>query len=141
MGTGLGPCPVRNDIAFILFLISDDPAFQVTFRLVRLGAAKGPVSFVYFAFAEHGGKALQSFRCLGKDGDAAHRPVQSVRDTQIDLSGLSVPLCKESLVGLGQAFVPGPVSLHEISNRFVDNKQMVVFQEDALLQEGVLGGG
>ena len=129
---------VLGHVRFVLGLV----AYQVVYERVAVFRGpigrEGPVGLVDFSFAEHFVEALQGLGGFGKQDHTAHGPVQAVGDSHEHLTGLAVPLGDECLERFAQGFVSGLVSLHNLSRPLVENKQVVVFQQDSLLKVPVL---
>ena len=78
------------------------------------------------AVPEHRGQPFERLGCFREYDNAADRSVKTVRNADENLSGLSVPLGYERLVGLAYRFVAGLVALHDFSAFLVDNQHVVV---------------
>ncbi len=96
------------------------------FRL-GLGADQCPIEFMDVRFTEHGVEAFEGLGCLRKDGYAADRTVEAVREAHEDLAGLRVALGYECLVFFAERFVAGLVALDDLPDLLVDYEKVVVF--------------
>ena len=139
-GLGAG-CSFFYDKGFVGLFVAGEPVFEGGLRLGRGSAAECPVSLVDIPFPEHGAEPFQSLGGLGKEADAAHGPVQPVRDAYEDLPGFAVPGRNKSFEGFGKGFIPGLVTLDDLAGPLVEHQQVIVFVEDACLDVSRLGGG
>ena len=85
---------------------------------------------MHFSVTEHRIQALQGLGRLREQADAAHRPVQAVRDAHEHLAGLGVALGDEGLERFAHRLVARLVALDNLTCPFVENEQVVVFKEN-----------
>ena len=128
---GIPALPLAADETLVEGFVAPQPVLQQAFVLAGTFAAKRPIGLVDAAVPEKGGEPFQGLRRLGEQDDAADRPVQAVGDSHEDFAGLGIPLRDERLAGICQAFVAGLVSLHNLSGLLADDKEVVVFVQDA----------
>ena len=121
-------------VAFVLFFIAIEPVLQLALRRLGPRAGKRPVELVDLAVAEHGVETLQTFRRLRKDGDAAHRPVEPVRNPHENMTGLRVTLRDERLQRLAQRLVARLVPLDNLRHPLVKYQQVIVFIQNTACQ-------
>ena len=123
----------NGHVGFVLGFVPNQVVRKDVCVFGRPVRREGPVRLVNLSFPEHFVKTLQRFGRFGKQHHATYGPVQPVGDTHKHLAGLAVPLRDEGLQGFTQGFVPGLVSLYNLSRPLVENEQMVVFQQNPLL--------
>ena len=122
-----------GDIGFVLRLVPDKKVCEDVGFPGRFFGREGPVGLMDFSLSEHVVQPLQGFGSFGKERNAAHRPVQPMRNAHEYLSRLFVPLGDEGLQRLAQRLVSRFVSLHNLSRAFVEDQQVIVLIEDSAL--------
>lgn len=113
--------------AFVLLFVSDKPVYQLTFFFWRTVLHNSPIGFLYASNTKHFVQTRKSLACFGKYDNSTHRTVQTMGNSNKDISGLVVFLLKPFLHYLGQWLIARFVSLNDFAASFVDCYYMIVF--------------
>ena len=104
------------------------------FVLRRTFADNGKVSLPHaLVLGEHLAQARQGLARLGKEHDAADGAVQPVHHTQIDVTGLLIPLLQVGFHHIGQGDIAGLVALHNVPYLLRDCYQVIILVENSLI--------
>ena len=121
------------DEGFVQFLVAGHPVGKEGRCGFGLAAAESPVGLVDVSVPEHRIQAFQGFGGLCEEDESAYRTVQAVGDAHEYLSRLPVPQGDERLERFAQRFVAGLVALDDFARPLVEDEQVVVLVEDAVL--------
>jgi len=91
---------------------------------------KSPVDLLHLPGTPLGAETGCGLGCSGKDDHTGYRPVDSVNESEKDVSRFLVPPLDVLLDQFHKMGGPGFVSLNQNSGRFVHADEVVVFVED-----------
>jgi len=96
---GFGP-GFAGDETLVQFFVALHPVFQQALLFGRRSTAQGQIGLVHLTVAEHRVQPFQGLGCLGKDAQPAHRPVQTVGNSEKHVPRLVVTFLYECFQGL-----------------------------------------
>ena len=126
----LGLAALTGDhIRLVLLLIAHEPVFQFTLVLLRTPLHDGEIRLGDLSQSKELIHARESLARACKDDQPAHRPVQAMRHTEVDLPRLGILLLDIGLDLVTERLVARLVALHNLTSRLGDDDDMIILVE------------
>ena len=121
---GIRPLGIVS-VTLILLLVPHQPIHQLTLILRGTVLDDRPIRLAHLTDTKHLVQAREGLARLGENHDPAHRTIQTVRDTDKDVTGLAILLLQPCLQHLRERLIARLVALHDLTAGLIYRYNMI----------------